>query len=174
MVGCGVKPGRVPGASKKVTAVTCVDRNESTVGGRPKCAVSRMYSTPPASPPDAFSPATNTKRWRTAWTSTSPTPIIAPTFAGGDTTTWKEPLAAWPAASCALHATTVVPIAKTLPLAGVHATGTVPSTSSVAEAVNVTVAPAGLVAVTVCVGGNHSTGAVPSTMVIAAVAIAPR
>src|SRR5205814_560127 len=51
-----------------------------------------------------------------------------------------------PAASCAAHATLVIPIANVVPDAGAHTVASLPSTLSVAVAANVTAAPFGPVA----------------------------
>jgi hypothetical protein len=58
----------------------------------------------------------------------------------------KLPAALLPAASVAEHETVVVPRAKVLPEAGVQLTGTMPSITSSADALNETIAPAALVA----------------------------
>src|SRR5258708_32254073 len=73
------------------------------------------------------------------------------------TVTVNEPCATLPAASCALHCTVVVPSGKVDPDAGVHVTGTGPSKSSMAVAVNVTTAPEALVASAVMFDGGGGT-----------------
>src|SRR5947199_25739 len=67
--------------------------------------------------------------------------------------------------STALQLTVVVPIGNVVPLAGTHATVTLPSTASIALAVNVTIAPAPLVACTFWFGGTVMTGGVVSRTV---------
>jgi sulfopyruvate decarboxylase TPP-binding subunit len=62
------------------------------------------------------------------------------------TVTVKLPFATLPAASAAEQVTVVVPIANVLPETGAQLTGTIPSIASRAEALNVTIAPAALVA----------------------------
>src|SRR5882762_10417485 len=76
----------------------------------------------------------------------------------GRTSTSKVAVAVLPALSLALQLTVVVPIGNRLPDAGVQVTGTSPSTVSVAEAVKVTTAPAGLVASTVIAPGTVRVG----------------
>src|SRR5262245_58326337 len=68
-----------------------------------------------------------------------------------------------PAASFAVHETFVVPSANVDPDDGTQVTGSVPSTRSVAVAVNVAVAPAGPVASSVRFAGTVTVGAVVST-----------
>jgi hypothetical protein len=60
--------------------------------------------------------------------------------------------------------TCVVPVANRLPEAEEQSTGTLPSTSSVAVAVKLTVAPDALVATSVMSTGRSSIGAVVSSM----------
>ena len=88
----------------------------------------------------------------------------AVTFGGfgffGVTRTMKLPEAALPWRSAAEQATVVVPSANTLPDAGTHATGRVPSTRSTADAANITTAPAAVVAGVVTCVGSVSAGAV--------------
>ena len=67
-----------------------------------------------------------------------------------------------PAASVAEQLTVVVVIANVEPEAGVHVTGTGPSTLSVAVTVKVTTAPDGLVASAVMLEGTVITGGVVS------------
>ena len=81
------------------------------------------------------------------------------------TVTVKLPLALWPAASRAEHVTVVVPSANVLPEAGAHVGTTLPSTRSVAVAVNVTAAPDGPVAGTVMSAGRCNAGPVVSETV---------
>src|SRR5580658_5331419 len=73
------------------------------------------------------------------------------------TVTAKLALDALPAASLAVHMTVVVPMAKVLPDGGLHVTGSVPSTMSVALAAKVTTAPPGPVAAAVMLAGTVST-----------------
>ena len=68
-------------------------------------------------------------------------------------------------ASVAEHVTVVAPKWNVDPLAGVHATATGPSKMSVAEAVNVNGAPAGLVASTVVFAGTVTAGPLVSDTV---------
>ena len=68
-------------------------------------------------------------------------------------------------ASLAVQLTVVVPDGKIDPLAGVQVTATVPSTTSVADAVYVNAAPAGLVASTDAFAGTVIAGAVLSRTV---------
>jgi len=78
------------------------------------------------------------------------------------TFTVKLPVAVLPAASVAEQLTVVVVIPNVEPEAGVHVTGTGPSTLSVAVALYVTAAPNGPVASAVIGEGSVSTGAVVS------------
>jgi hypothetical protein len=82
------------------------------------------------------------------------------------TVTVKVPEAAFPAASVAVQVTVVVPIGNVDPEAGVQTTATGPSIASTAEAVNVAIAPAALVAPRVSFAGRVRTGAVLSPTVI--------
>src|SRR5690242_4033570 len=82
------------------------------------------------------------------------------------TLTLNEPRATLPAWSVAVQVTSVVPIANVLPDAGVHTTGTLPSTRSVAVGWNVATAPSGPVAVSTWSAGTVSAGGVVSTTVI--------
>jgi hypothetical protein len=68
-----------------------------------------------------------------------------------------------PALSVAVQVTVVVPMRNVLPLGGSQVGASVPSTVSLAEAVKVTTAPAGLVAKTLIVAGTVSAGGVVST-----------
>ena len=68
-------------------------------------------------------------------------------------------------ASVAEHVTVVTPKWNVEPLAGVHATATGPSKTSVAEAVNVNGAPAGLVASTLAFAGTVTAGPLVSDTV---------
>jgi hypothetical protein len=77
----------------------------------------------------------------------------------------KLPLAKLPSESTAEQVTAEVPSANTDPDAGVHVTETTPSTVSLAEAENVTIAPAELVASSVIFAGSVSVGAVVSAIV---------
>jgi hypothetical protein len=81
------------------------------------------------------------------------------------TVTVKLPVAVLPDESDAEHDTVVTPIANVEPDAGVHVTGTVPSTMSVAVAAKLTTAPAGDVAATRIGAGSDNAGATPSVMV---------
>jgi len=74
----------------------------------------------------------------------------------------NDPDAMLPALSLAEQETEVVPGGNVEPEAGVHVTGTEPSTRSEAEAENVTTAPLGPVASTVLSAGTVTTGAVLS------------
>jgi len=65
-------------------------------------------------------------------------------------------------ASVALHVTVVAPSGNTVPLAGVQLTAMGPSMLSVAEVVNVNVAPSGPVASTMAFPGTVTTGGVTS------------
>jgi len=78
------------------------------------------------------------------------------------TFTVKLPSAVLPAASVAEQLTVVVVIPNVEPEAGVHVTGTAPSTLSVAVALYVTAAPDGPVASAVIAEGRVNTGAVVS------------
>src|SRR5215831_19468863 len=78
------------------------------------------------------------------------------------TVTVNDAEATLPALSDAVHVTVVVPSGKVDPDAGVHVTGTTPSTSSSADAVYVTTAPAGLVASAVMFAGTVITGGIVS------------
>src|SRR5260370_24712880 len=72
---------------------------------------------------------------------TAAPPLMAMVPAGGvvsRTVTWNEPVAVLPWASLALQFTVVRPSGNEEPELGVHVTPTVPSTRSVAVAVNVT------------------------------------
>src|SRR3954452_14829111 len=88
----------------------------------------------------------------------------AVTFGGfgffGVTVTLKLAEAELPWRSAVEQATAVVPSANTLPDAGTHETGRVPSTRSAAEAVKLTTAPGALVARVVTCGGTVNAGAV--------------
>src|SRR5437588_1716043 len=72
------------------------------------------------------------------------------------TLNWPDSVLPW--GSVTEHVTTLVPIGKVVPEAGTHVAGIVPSTSSCAEAENVTAAPSGLMASTIWSGGSVSTG----------------
>jgi hypothetical protein len=80
------------------------------------------------------------------------------------TVTVKLPFAVLPDESVAEQLTVVVPMGNVEPEAGVHVTGTEPSTSSVAVAVYVTTAPDALVASTVMLDGSERVGAVVSVV----------
>ena len=80
----------------------------------------------------------------------------------GETVTLNDADATLPALSAAEQITVVAPDGNVEPEVGVHATGTEPSTRSVAEAVNVTTAPLGLVACTVTSDGIDRVGGVLS------------
>src|SRR5436190_15145429 len=64
------------------------------------------------------------------------------------------------------HVTAVEPIAKVEPDGGLHATGTLPSSRSVALAANVTTAPFGPVASAVMSCGTVSFGGEPTTVIV--------
>src|SRR5207244_3181193 len=70
-----------------------------------------------------------------------------------------------PRVSAAVQLTVVVPIGNVAPLKGVQLTSTLPSTASVAEAVNVSPAPSGPVASTFVFEGTVMVGAVVSLTV---------
>jgi hypothetical protein len=74
--------------------------------------------------------------------------------------------------SVAEQFTVVVPSGNVEPDAGVQVTGSVPSTTSVALAVNVTAAPLGLVACVVMFDGTATTGGVVSVTVTVKVPLA--
>jgi len=78
------------------------------------------------------------------------------------TVTVKVAVDVFPALSVAEQETVVVAIGKVEPDGGVHVTGSVPSTRSVAVALKVTTAPAALVVVAVRFPGNVKTGGVVS------------
>src|SRR5262245_1483490 len=78
------------------------------------------------------------------------------------TLTLNEPLVLFPALSVAVQVTTVVPRPNVVPEAGVQTGVIEPSTMSVAVAVNVTLAPAELIASAVIVAGTTNTGSVVS------------
>src|SRR5439155_246778 len=78
------------------------------------------------------------------------------------TVTVNEQVLVLCAASKAVQVTVVLPRAKVLPLAGKQVTLSVPSTMSLAVAVKVTVAPAGLVASVVIGAGQLTVGIVVS------------
>src|SRR5215212_511783 len=78
------------------------------------------------------------------------------------TVTVNEPVASFPAASVALQLTVVSPSGNVEPEAGSHVTFTEPSTSSVADASNVTSAPFGPVASSTLLPGSINSGAVVS------------
>ena len=78
------------------------------------------------------------------------------------TSTVKDVLPTFAWLSVALHATVVVPAGNVAPLADVQLTATLPSTRSIAEAVNVNGAPAGPVASIVALAGTVIAGAVVS------------
>src|SRR5437762_4250789 len=79
------------------------------------------------------------------------------------TVTWKLALPVLPCASVAVQFTVVGVMPKVLPEAGLQVVATLPSTMSLAEAVNVTAAPAALVASVVMSDGTVTIGAVVST-----------
>jgi hypothetical protein len=70
-----------------------------------------------------------------------------------------------PRASVAVHVTVVAPSGNVAPLAGVQLTATLPSIVSVADALKVNAAPAGLVASTLAFAGTVTTGPVVSVTV---------
>src|SRR4051794_11628524 len=80
------------------------------------------------------------------------------------TFTVNDPVPMLPCESDALHCTVVTAIGYTEPDAWSHVTGTVPSTSSTANAEYVTVAPLALVASAVMLAGSESTGGVRSRL----------
>jgi hypothetical protein len=87
----------------------------------------------------------------------------AVTFGGfgffGVTRTLKLEDAVLPWRSAVEQATVVAPSGNTLPDEGAHTTGRVPSTRSMADAVNVTTAPSAVVAGVVFGAGTVSAGA---------------
>jgi hypothetical protein len=87
------------------------------------------------------------------------------------TVTAKLPLAVLPWVSELVQLTLVVPSANVLPEGGLHVTGRVPSTRSVAPAANVTAAPLGPAASAVMLGGRVSVGGVVSTIVTGKLAL---
>lgn len=78
----------------------------------------------------------------------------------------------FPCASVALHVTLVVPSGNVLPLAGEQLTGSLPSTTSVADAVKLTVAPPVVFPSTDMLDGTVSVGGVESGTVTENVAVA--
>src|SRR5688572_19943308 len=82
--------------------------------------------------------------------------VVSTTF----TLNFAEPVL--PAASVALHVTSVEPRPNVLPEAGTHVVGRLPLTMSNADAENVAVAPAGLVASVVMSAGTVTAGGVVS------------
>jgi len=78
------------------------------------------------------------------------------------TVTWNEPVAVLPCASVAVHRTATVPRGNVDPEAGLHDTGTGPSTMSVAEGAKETAAPDGPVASAIVSAGSVNTGGVVS------------
>jgi hypothetical protein len=87
------------------------------------------------------------------------------------TVTVNVPEAEFKCASVAVHVTVFVPIANVVPEAGAHVGVTEPSTRSVAEAANVTLAPEVPVASAVMLAGSVIAGAVVSTTVTEKVAV---
>src|SRR5437879_1400140 len=85
---------------------------------------------------------------------------FAACVAGPFTVTVKVPLAVFPALSVAVQATFVIPIAKVEPELGAHTTASPTPELSVAVAVNVTIAPAGLVASANILLGKFKAGGV--------------
>jgi len=81
------------------------------------------------------------------------------------TVTVNEAATVLPRVSVAVHDTVVVARGKIDPLAGVQSAATFPSTASLAVALNVKLAPAGLVACAVAFGGTVKAGAVVSCTV---------
>jgi len=77
-------------------------------------------------------------------------------------------------ASAVVQATVVAPIANVLPDAGTQTTDAVRRQRSAADAVNVTAAPDGVVAVAVMLPGSASAGAVWSVTVTSKRAVALR
>jgi hypothetical protein len=100
---------------------------------------------------------------------TAPAALVATTLIGLGTLTVggcvsvtvivKVPLPVLPAASCAVQVTVVAAIGKVEPDAGLQVTGRGPLTTSVADAENVTTAPAALVAGVVMFAGTVTVGA---------------
>jgi len=82
------------------------------------------------------------------------------------TVTWKDFVPTFPWESAAEQLTRVVPRGNVEPDAGVHETGTVPSTMSVADALKETALPAGETASTTTSAGTVRLGGVLSTTVI--------
>jgi hypothetical protein len=78
------------------------------------------------------------------------------------TVTVNEVVPLLPCASVAVHPTVVVPNGKVAPLAGVQLTATLPSTVSVAVALNVKLAPVAAVASTVAFAGTVIAGPIVS------------
>jgi hypothetical protein len=81
------------------------------------------------------------------------------------TVTVNDAAPVFPFTSVAVQVTVVAPSGKVDPLAGVHVTGTGPSTLSVAEVVKLNAAPVALVASTVAFAGTVTTGPVVSVTV---------
>jgi len=86
-------------------------------------------------------------------------PVVSVTVTVNDAELWL------PCASIAVHVTVVAPNGKVDPLAGVQLTATLPSRTSVADAVKVKGAPAALVASIVAFAGIVTTGPVVSVTV---------
>src|SRR5207302_943478 len=78
------------------------------------------------------------------------------------TITLNDAVRVFPCVSLAVHATVVAPSGNVDPQPGVHATATLPSTASTAEAVYVNTAPVAPVASTLAFGGTVMTGGVVS------------
>lgn len=82
------------------------------------------------------------------------------------TVTKNDAVPVFPAASVAVHETSVGPSGNVLPEAGAHVAAIEPSTMSSADALNVTRAPVGPVASVEKLAGTVTTGAVVSSTVI--------
>jgi hypothetical protein len=99
----------------------------------------------------------------------SPFPLLSSSvtviIAVPETVTLNDPDAVLPALSLAEQETEVVPGGNVEPEAGLHVTGTEPSTRSDAEALYFTTAPLELVACTVISAGSFNIGGVVSTTV---------
>src|SRR5213075_2007287 len=124
------------------------------------------YTSAPASAPVERSCTRNVTSWRAVPRSTLVVPIIRPGTVAVLTVTGKDPVAVLPLVSVAEQETVVVPIGNVLPEAGAQVTGRGPSTRSDAVAADVTIAPAGEVAVAATPAGSVRVGGVRSTTVI--------
>jgi hypothetical protein len=84
------------------------------------------------------------------------------------TLTRKLPVAVFPRVLVAEQVTVVVPTENTVPDAGEQFTANVPSTTSDAEAVYLTLVPASVVVIAVISGGSDNTGCVVSAVIVMA------